>query len=415
MQDTQYRSPKAELHLRFTLPVLNGSVENAARLELFTALVIDQLNEVTYPAALAGLTYEINAHARGFDLAISGYTDKQSLLVNKLIEAIAAPNFTSVRFEKVKDDVLQHWKNNDKNLPYAVLAQKIFKLQFMPYWEVRELTEALRPVSAEQFKSFANDAMRGAKLNGFFYGNIYAQDTLKLATLIEHQLLQKTSNRVPQLAKVLRVDHKNSKSWLYSQSFEHNDHVTELYIPALSNTAEDAAYHLLLTQLLEAPFYNQLRTEKQLGYVVSVSAMPLRNLEASLFIIQSPHVGSENLMQEINAFLQRAPAEFAVQFAENKNALLAQLREPALSLHDQAEKYWQAILLGDTNFAHEQAVIAAVNKITLEQLSKYYEVAFLQKNHRLWLVTDKVDTGTDFDVIQNVAEYQQKMQGYFYP
>ena len=82
---------------------------------------------------------------------------------------------------------------------------------------------------------------------------------------------------------------------------------------------------------------------------------------------------------------------------------------------EQAEKYWQSILLNDTEFSRQQELINAVNKITLESLRKYYELALLQKNRRLWLSTNNIDNPKDFDVITNIADYQQKQQGYVSP
>lgn len=415
LQDKNFRSPKAELNFRFKLPQLNNSLESAARTQLFVALLADQLNEYAYPAKLAGLTYEVTANARGFDLKVAGYTDKQSLLVNKILTAIAQPDFAPLRFEKLKEDLIRQWRNEDKNLPYSVLAKKVARLQFLPYWGDREYIDAVQKTSFEQFKPFAADLLRGAKIEALFYGNLYPQDAIKLSALIEHQLLQKRSSRLPQLAKILRVENAENKSWLYSYPLEHHDHAVELYVQALSPALDDAAHMLLLNQILQAPFYNQLRTEKQLGYVVAVSPMAFKNIEGSLFVIQSPGVSADTLIAEINNFLAAAPDYIADNFNDNKNALLAQLREPAVSLTQQAEKFWQSILIGDLEFTRQQELINAVSRITPESARKYYDLIFLQKKRQLWLTTDKLESPGDYEAIQNVAEYQQKQKGYLYP
>lgn len=413
LQDKKFRSPKAELNFRFKLPVLNNSLENAARAQLFAALITDQLNEYAYPASLAGLSFSVKANARGLDVNVAGYTDKQNLLMNKILGAIAQPSFTQIRFEKLRDDLIREWRNEDKNLPYSVLAKKVARLQYLPYWGVREYIDVLQKTSFEQFNQFSVEILRGAKLDALFYGNLYPQDAIKLSALIEHQLLNKTSKRLPQLAKVLRAENKLNKSWLYTYPLEHNDRAVELYVQALGLYIDDAANMKLLTQMLAPQFFNQLRTEKQLGYVVSVFPMPIRNIEASLFVVQSPNVSAAVLVDEINNFL--VGANLSEGFVENKAALLSQLREAPLSLTEQSEKFWQSILLNDFEFNRDQELINAVNKITPESLRKYYEAAFLQKNRRLWLTTEKLDNPKEFEAIQNVAEYQQKQQGYLQP
>jgi len=415
LQDKKFHSPKAELNLRFKLPVLNNSIENAARTQLFAALITDQLNEYSYPASLAGLNFSLTANARGLDVNVSGYTDKQSLLMNKILAAISQADFVQARFDTVKENLLREWRNEDRNLPYSVLAKKVARLQYLPYWGVKEYVDILQKTSFEQFKQFSSDMLRGAKLETLYYGNLYPQDAIKLSAVMEHQLLKKHSKRLPQLAKVLRSDNKDNKSWLYIYPLEHNDHVAELYIQALAPYMDDVAHMQLLTQILEPRFYNQLRTEKQLGYVVTVFSMPMRNVEASFFVVQSPNVGATVLVDEIQNFLTGAAAGLTEHFNENKAALLGRLREPSVSLTEQSEKFWLSILLNDYGFNREQELINAVNKITPESLRKYYESAFLQKNRRLWLSTEKLDNQKEFEVIQNVADYQQKQQGYLQP
>ena len=415
LQDKKFRSPKAELSFRFKLPVLNNSLDNTAKTQLFAAMLTDQLNEYAYPAGLAGLTFSISANARGFDVNVAGYTDKQSLLMNKILNAIVQADFSQVRFNKLKEDLIREWHNEDKNLPYSVLAKKVARLQYMPFWGVREYIDVLQKTSFEQFKQFSSDILRGAKLEALFYGNLYPQDAIKLSTIIEHQLLKKHSNRLPQMAKVLRTENKDNKSWLYIYPLDHNDRAVELYIQALAPNVDDIAHMKLLTQILEPEFYNQLRTEKQLGYVVAASSLPIRNVEGCFFVVQSPSASASVIAEEINNFLNNVVAKLTENFSENKAALIAELQEPPLSLSEQAEIYWESILLNDYEFTRRQELITALNKITPEALRKYYEEAFLPKNRRLWLSTEKFDNLKDFEIIQNVAEYQQKQSGYLQP
>ena len=413
LQDKKFRSPKAELNFRFKLPVLNNSLENAARAQLFTALITDQLHEYAYPARLAGLTFSINANARGFDVNVSGYTDKQNLLVNKILIAIVDANFSQARFNNLKDDLVREWRNEDKNSPYTVLAKKITRLQYLPFWGVKEYIDVLQKTSFEQFNQFSAEILRGAKIEALFYGNLYSQDAMKLSALIEHQLLKKHTKRLPQLAKVLRSENKDNKSWLYIYPLEHNDRAVELYVQALGPYIDDTAHMQLLTQILEPQFFNLLRTEKQLGYLVTVLSVPIRHIEASVFVVQSPTANATILVEEISSFLTNA--NLAEHFPEGKAALLAQLREPPLSLTEQSDEFWQSILLNDVEFNRQYELINAVSKITPESLRKYYDAAFLQKNRRLWLASEKLENTKDFETIQNVAEYQQKQQGYLQP
>ena len=415
MQDRHYRSPKAELKFRFKLPIQNNSLENSARSELFVALVMDQLNEYAYAARLAGLNFSVVANSRGFDIGVSGYTDKQNLLVNRIISTVAKSSFSQDRFEKIKEGLVREWRNRDKNSPYEVLIEKIPRLQVLPYWGSREYAEAAQQLSYESFRTFTSKLLTGAKVDALIFGNLYSQDAIKLFAIVENELLKKKSARLPQLAKVLRSANKNDKSWLYLNPLEHKDHAVVLYVQAQSPKVEDSAHTLLLNHILQGDFFNQLRTEKVLGYTADLFSLPLKNVQSSVFVVQSPKVGGEVIIAEIDAFLVNASARVTDDFFIHKNALLAQLREVPVSLKDQAEKYWGSVLLNDKDFSNRQRLISAVNAITPDTLRRYYAATFLQKNRRLWLSTDKVENLNDFEYIQNVADYQQIQQGYLFP
>lgn len=71
-QETLFGSPKAVIYLSFICPVALSSPENAVLTQLYIKLLIDHLNELSYDAELAGLSYHIHATTTGFLASFSG-------------------------------------------------------------------------------------------------------------------------------------------------------------------------------------------------------------------------------------------------------------------------------------------------------------------------------------------------------
>lgn len=413
LQDQYYRSPKAELNFRVILPMLNNSLENAARNQLFVALTMDKLNEYTYPANFAGLSFAVSANARGFDMRISGYTNRQSLLVNRIVEVMAQASFSQERFDAVKERLIRAGLNEDSDSASTILVRKISRLQYLPDWDMKEYAGVLQKTSFSTFKSFTNELLRDAKIDSLFYGNLYPQDAIKLAALVDHQLLKKKGSRVLQSAKGLRTDNRSGKSWLYSYPAASEQRALVLYVPALSPTIGAAAHSLLLNEILQ-PTFAQKR-EGRGDSQAELLTVPLKNLQSSVLVLQSPSAIGEQMLGSINDFLLEAPAIIAENFPQAKNALLQQLRTVPGSLSLQSEKFWQSILLGDITFSRQQELISAIAAISPEASQDYYRKTFLQKNRRLWLANFEIESSKDFDRIGNIAEYQQKQQAYLYP
>src|SRR5690606_36284409 len=299
LQDQIFQAPKNHVYLRLKLPLVARDAQGAAQAHLFSALVHDQLNEFTYPASLAGLEYSIKANPRGLDLHVGGYSSRQGLLLNRINDTISKSRFTPERFTLLKAELIRNWRNQHKNSPYQVMLPLIAAIQFNPYWSEQYLADALEAISFVEFQKFAARMLRGGHLDALLYGNLYRQEAIKLAVLAEHQLLGAKTAQAPPAARIFQFAGDNEKPWLYRYPLEHDDHIVLLYIQGLTGDPQDAAHMQLLRQILQPRFFDQLRTEKQLGYVVSVFPLALRALEGSVFVVQSPATEEAQLVREI--------------------------------------------------------------------------------------------------------------------
>lgn len=414
-QDQQYMQPRALINMRIKSPLVTASADGAVQAQLFAALVADQLNEFSYPARLAGIDHSFVANARGYDLSIFGYSSRQGLLMNKIMEVIRTSKFNEQRFSLLKDDLLRTLRNQDKGLPYQVLAKQLPVLQADPYWSSAQLIAALETKTFEQFTQFASRQLIDAKMDSLFYGNYFRAEALKLAVLFEHELLNRQAGRdLPPLKLLLLPDGKD-KPWLYVQRLSHTDHTVGLFIQSPSVAIDDAAHMMFARQLLQPAFYNQLRVEKQMGYVVALIAAPLLDLENSLLVVQSPNVAEENIIQEIDRFLNEEQIDIGENFSINQLSLIKKLREPARSLKEQGERYWSAITTYDGHFTRRLDLADAVARITPESLDHFYRSVFMDKNRRLWLSTDMPENPEKFFSIEDLLIHKQQMQSVVHP
>lgn len=410
LQDRQFLQPKSTINMRIRSPLVAASAEGAANAQLFAELINDHLIDVTYPATLAGLSSLISANSRGFDIEISGYSARQGLLLDKIIVAIKNGHFDAGRYDNIKQDLLRRLKNEKKNLPFQVLARQVPVLQYDPYWSNDDLVAALEAQTPELFNRFVTRVLIDAKIDALFYGNYFRAEALKLSALIEHELLARQTGRETPPAKVLLLLKSLPKPWLYQQAIDHPDHVVELFIHSPSISIVDAAHMQLIRQILQPIFFNELRTEKQLGYIVAAIPMPLRTLEASIFVVQSPTTAEEELITEIDQFLSRQSDKLAEAFVQNQASLVKKLQEPPRSLMEQSDRYWDSLMMGDYGFSRRADLAAAVSAITIESLTAYYNANFLQKNRRLWLSSAGLEKRDDYQVIENITDYKQRLE-----
>lgn len=408
-QDQEFKQPRAQISLRVRSPLVAANAEGAAQAQLFAALLGDQLNEFAYPAHLAGIDFTFTANGRGYDLEVFGYSGRQGMLMNRILTAMTAVQFKEERFSLLKDNLLRSWRNQNKDMPYQVLAKQIGPLQMAPAWTNAQLIAALEDKDFEQFKQFVNRQLIDAKADALFYGNYFRAEALKLAVLVEHELLNRRTGREIPPATLLMLPSDSVKPWLYSHPLDHDDHIVELFIQGPSPSVEDTAHMMLVRQLLQPAFYHDLRTEKQLGYIVAVISVPLLNLENSLFVVQSPATNETHIIKQIDKFLNSQQAILTNNFEQNQQSLVKKLQEPARSLKEQGGRYWSSITTYDEDFLRREALAAAVTKITPESLNHFYKDVFLNKKKRLWLTSDRLIERDNFSEIQDLPAYKKHL------
>lgn len=389
-QDHQYNRPYSGINLRLILPPVQATAERAALNYLFAALMNDQLNDRIYYAQLAGISFSIQPHSRGMDLRIFGFSNRQSLLVNHTIAGLNNPKFTQAQFHRMKNRLLRLLQNQQKESPYIQLTNHVSALLISPEWTATELTAALEPLEYQQLMQFSHQFLWDAHIEGLIYGNYLPQEAMKLSAIIEHGLQSRQTGRaVPDLV-VRSIPLTQAKPEIHTYSFDHQDKLLALYLQAPSASVDAAASMLLLRQILQPAFFQQLRTEQQSGYLVSILPLPLLQLEGSLFLIQSPDLQEAELQHRIDKFLDEQIPLIKRSFTEYQSSLITSLQQPARSIAEQNNRYWNSILMGDTDFTYQDNLLRAVQSLQPSELIHYYQQIFQNKNRRLWFSTAEI-------------------------
>jgi coenzyme PQQ biosynthesis probable peptidase PqqF len=172
------------------------------------------------------------------------------------------------------------------------------------------------------------------------------------------------------------------KRWQRETSEASEDAVLVFY-PSPSTLIEDEAVWRLFAHLVQAPFYQRLRVELQLGYAVFSSFRQIAGQSGLLFGVQSPSASAEQLVDHIESFMRTLPdlienADLPAQIA----ALQNQLDPAKLDSSQAADMLWQAHLAGHSahylerlqhSFAHLQPedLQSAASRVALPQTTVF--------------------------------------------
>ncbi|WP_411382107.1 pyrroloquinoline quinone biosynthesis protein PqqF [Pseudomonas sp. MPB26] len=141
-----------------------------------------------------------------------------------------------------------------------------------------------------------------------------------------------------------------------------------LFCPTPSPSLADEATWRLLGHLLQAPFYQRLRVELQIGYAVFSGIRQINGQTGLLFGVQSPSVSLEGIADHLKNFLRQLPTLIENSDDLGNLALAQQFSAQTLPNAQAAELLWHAHLAGHPSgyLADLQSLIQTCSQATLQ-------------------------------------------------
>ncbi|EWM24412.1 insulin-degrading enzyme, partial [Nannochloropsis gaditana] len=123
----------------------------------------DALTEATYPASLAGLSYDLDFTAKGLRLTVGGYNDRLADFTRKIAsrlysfsQELSSSSSSSSAFSRYKDIVTRELASFDNLQPYQHAGYHANLLLEDPKWPISQVRAALTSLSPSDLITFAS-------------------------------------------------------------------------------------------------------------------------------------------------------------------------------------------------------------------------------------------------------------------
>jgi insulysin len=361
-RDTAFNTPRANLYLSLGIPGGISTAEDLAMASLYRRVVDDALIDAVYPAYLAGLTYRLDVDGFGFSVEVSGYSDKQLTLLETVLDHLTGAAIDPTRFAILRDELVRSWGNYREERPYTQAYGALNYLLLSNRWPPEMLISAIEGRTPEDLAEWR--ATRAGQLNvvGLHHGNVPVESAWALANTLQERLeLGAFRREAPRVVDV-------SGARRYALDIDHQDAAMVLYLQDPDSTITSRAKSALAASMLRQAYFTSLRTEQQLGYVVSVNNQTLRDRGGLAFIVQSPVASAADLERATQAFLTLHLDSIAAMpdeaFASYQQGLIARLLERDTNLRQRGQRLWSNLDLGVTTFDLREQIARAVGELT---------------------------------------------------
>ncbi len=263
-QDQQFHSPKGDIYISFDAAQFSDSLTSVAAKRIWLGALNDHLQAKYYRAEIAGLHYRIYGHQAGFTLHTRGFTNQQTLLASQLLDAVLGFIPDERAFEHHKALQIQSLHNSLLNKPTNRLFSRLSVLIQRNTQAPVELLDVIENISYNEMLGCRSAAFEHYFVEAFMHGNWASEEAKAFSTSLHSHC--KNAGGAPLSRAVSKLPVGGT---LYHEVLcNHDDSAVVLYLQAPSPSLTDTALCMVLEQMLAAPFFNSLRTEQQLGYIV---------------------------------------------------------------------------------------------------------------------------------------------------
>jgi secreted Zn-dependent insulinase-like peptidase len=280
-------------------------------------------------------------------------------------------------------------------------------------WGEQALINALEQLDQSDLDAYIQTFWADAEAEVLIYGNYHPGSVQEVSAMIARVVSDKPSAHIPKL-KVLNL--AADESLQYAVDVPHDDSVVAWYLQGANNAWEDRAAVALTVQIMKSGFFQQLRTEQQLGYIAQTLAWPQLGVPGLIMLIQSPTADAAAVATAMKVFMGGVEGSLsAAQFERHQQALISDILRPDKNLWDRAEFYWQSIARKQLGFDGRDALAEAVQGLSRESWLEYFNEVFLQQQRSLQVVApgrrDKLPT-TDGEIFYDATRIKEGHDAY---
>lgn len=372
--DHDFGTPRAEWRISLMSPEATRDARQQVLTELLADWLNDSLSEVLYPATLAGQSAGAYAHGRGITLSLSGWRDHQRGVLSQLVDQLREGEIDEANFARIRLD-LEDELRNERQMPlYQRLGSSLAERLISPQWTTTQRLEALEQIDLGDLRTFRDAWLQSLHVQALTIGNLSEDDAIAVGDMLDQRLApRRPLDAIPDLVPLaVRADMP-----VLRPATDRNDSGALRYLQGPDRSAESQARLAVIGQLIQAPFYTELRTRQQLGYVVSARYMSLLDAPGIAMLIQSPGQSSETLFERMDDFLdQFTPSIEALDdqaLMPFKAAVRSSLLERDQSLSEMTNRQWRELSFGWTDFDRQQRLATAVDAVDAEQIKAAWQ------------------------------------------
>ncbi len=377
---SQYFSdkPKADISVAFHNPHALDNARHQVLFALTDYLAAISLDELSYQASIGGISFSTSSN-NGLYINANGFTQRMPQLLASLVEGYSDFTPTKDQLAQAKSWYREQLDVAEKDKAYELAIQPAKMLSRVPYSERSERRKLLDSISVKDVVTYRDSLLKQSAVEVLAVGNMTAQQVTELTESLKKQLsLTGTTwwtgeDVVVDKAQLANMERVGSSS---------DAALAAVYVPTGYSEIDGMAHSALLGQIIQPWFYDQLRTEEQLGYAVFAFPMPVGRQWGLGFVLQSNSKQPDYLYQRYLAFYLQAEKRLRdmkpADVEQYKQGLINQLMQRPQTLNEEAGRFSDDFNRNNFSFDSREKMVAQVKLLNSLALADFFQQAVIK-------------------------------------
>jgi insulysin len=216
------------------------------------------------------------------------------------------------------------------------------------------------------------------------------------------------------LGSVRQLPQGKSHTFTRKMQVENSALVTDVQVGQRSPKLQAAL--MVIDNLMQPQFYNELRTSQQLGYIVNSGMTVLKKTLGLIFIIQSGEYNTETLEQRMEAFLEKFYSSLKnltdQELNKIKKSVLHSKLQKSTSVTGEAGRLFTIAFDRNAEFDKNSRGIKALEKLTPEDIQNVVSSYLLPSKQRKLILRmsgkDHESGESSGEMISSIAKFKDQ-------
>ena len=301
--------------------------------DLYVKTLTDTLNHISYQALLADLQFALQRTNNGISLTLSGYSDKAEILFDEILRQLTPKTITEGKFKTYKDSLQKQYQNFSKESSLQQGIEVLKDALSKKFTTEKEKANSIKKVTLYKFQTFLTTLFEEAYVEGMLYGNMKEEQ----ASHLSNKLLTALNAAPYALSRQIKPEALKLPiergPFILEKDINSGGNALILAMEGNPFTFKEKAAQQIGMKAISQPFFSQLRTKQQTGYIVQSMDTEVEKQLFNLFLIQSNTHDGMDLLSRAEQFIEHQTQEMAHEFDKEqfetiKSALLHELKQP---------------------------------------------------------------------------------------